>query len=163
MRFRVFRCRKCGLYLYMRDDQKTRKCPNCNYTNSIQKIYTLKTLDSVQEATLYVQYLKLPEGKRGDFENMKNQLTQRTTAKKLSKMEIMGDIFSSLGKKFNDKIPLNALYLACENQGFEREKIDDVLGKMYNEGLVMKSKNEYEEVIIKFVGKPFVFGKMVVK
>jgi phage FluMu protein Com len=163
MHFRIFRCQKCGQYLYIREDQKTKKCPTCNYTNAHHKIFVLKTVDSVQEAVLAVQYFKLPENKRGDFEKMKAQLGQRTSQKRISKMALLGDLFSQLSAKFGNKIPLNALFLMCENNGFERVDIESILDKMYDEGLIMKTKNGCGEIIIKFVSTPFKYGQMIVK
>ncbi len=120
-------------------------------------------MDSVQEAVLAVQYFKIPENKRGDFETMKSQLGQRTSEKRISKMALLGDLLSQLSVKFGNKIPLNAMLLLCENSGFQRVQIETILDKMYDEGLIMKTKNEYGEIIIKFVSKPFKYGQMIVK
>jgi len=55
--FIVFRCRKCGRYLYSREDVKTRKC-TCNYTNHLKKVKVVAKAESEYQAAEIVRKLQ---------------------------------------------------------------------------------------------------------
>ncbi|MBO8181554.1 MAG: DUF1922 domain-containing protein [Archaeoglobus sp.] len=40
MSFYIFRCRKCGRFLYARSSSKTRKCV-CGYTNKLDRVVVI--------------------------------------------------------------------------------------------------------------------------
>jgi peptide methionine sulfoxide reductase MsrB len=50
----VFRCRKCGRYLYSSTDKKTRKC-TCYYTNKIERVRVVARTDDERIAAEIVR------------------------------------------------------------------------------------------------------------
>jgi hypothetical protein len=61
--FIVFRCRKCGRYLYSREGIKTRKC-TCNYTNHLKKV---KVVGRVEDEFQAAEIVRKMQGSGTDF------------------------------------------------------------------------------------------------
>jgi len=55
--FIVFRCRKCGRYLYGREGVKTRKC-TCNYVNNLKKVKIVGKAEDERGASEIVRKLQ---------------------------------------------------------------------------------------------------------
>jgi ribosomal protein L37E len=50
----VFRCKKCGRYLYTNDGAKTKKCV-CGYTNSMKKVIISAKVTEERDASELVR------------------------------------------------------------------------------------------------------------
>ena len=59
----VFRCRKCGRYLYARADNKTRSCV-CGYRNDLRRVRVVARVDDEAKAGEIVRKM---QGKGTDF------------------------------------------------------------------------------------------------
>ncbi|RLI81411.1 DUF1922 domain-containing protein [Archaeoglobales archaeon] len=59
----VFRCRKCGRYIYARDSNKTRKCV-CGYTNSLNRVLVVA---KVEDERLAAELVRQKQGSGTDF------------------------------------------------------------------------------------------------
>ncbi|MHA1730118.1 MAG: DUF1922 domain-containing protein [Promethearchaeota archaeon] len=57
--YKIIRCNKCGLPQYVKEGQKTRKCPNCNKTINLRKVIVLERTNDLKSAVLLVQKLKM--------------------------------------------------------------------------------------------------------
>jgi|GEM_PF-401979 ribosomal protein L37E len=55
--FVVFRCRKCGRYLYTKEGVKTKKCV-CGYTNSMKKTAIKAKVKEERDASELVRKLQ---------------------------------------------------------------------------------------------------------
>ena len=42
----VFRCRKCGVFLFMSSKNKTKICPRCGKVNNIKKVMKFKSFEA---------------------------------------------------------------------------------------------------------------------
>lgn len=64
--FIIFRCPHCFIPQYIKEGQKTRKCPQCNKTINISKVWIRGKTDDIQEAVKIIQSLKLENKKNID-------------------------------------------------------------------------------------------------
>ncbi len=53
----IFRCRKCGRYLYAPQGVKTRKCI-CGHRNELKRVVIVKKVESEREAGEIVRFLQ---------------------------------------------------------------------------------------------------------
>jgi DNA-directed RNA polymerase subunit RPC12/RpoP len=54
----VIRCGRCGGLLLAKADQKTRECPHCNFTITVQKARVLASAGTANEASIKLRQLK---------------------------------------------------------------------------------------------------------
>ncbi len=64
MTFYVFRCRKCGRFLYAKAGQKTKKCV-CGHTNDMRRVVIVKKARDEREAGEIVRVLQARKGAGG--------------------------------------------------------------------------------------------------
>ncbi len=60
----VFKCRKCGRYLYAKASQKTKKCV-CGHTNDLKRVVIVKRVKDEREAGEVVRVLQASKGAEG--------------------------------------------------------------------------------------------------
>lgn len=61
--FLIFKCPNCSIPQYIKEGQKTRKCPQCNKIIQISKAWIRGKTDDIQEAVQIIQKLKLEDKK----------------------------------------------------------------------------------------------------
>lgn len=54
----VFRCRKCGRYLYARNDMKIRICSTCGFRNNLRQVLIITRVDDERMAGEIVRKLQ---------------------------------------------------------------------------------------------------------
>jgi len=64
--FLVFRCRKCGRFLYAKASQKTKKCV-CGHTNDLKRVIIVKKARDEREAGEIVRILQAKKSKSSGF------------------------------------------------------------------------------------------------
>ena len=62
----VFRCRKCGRYLYAEEGSKSRRCV-CGHVNSLRKVTVITRVEEEREAGELVRFLQQKSGKFQGF------------------------------------------------------------------------------------------------
>ncbi|MHA1410309.1 MAG: DUF1922 domain-containing protein [Candidatus Odinarchaeia archaeon] len=66
MKYKVIMCPHCKTPFYIKTGQKTKKCPSCNKTLTIEKIKVIYSTDDVEDALTKVIHLKNPK-KNSEF------------------------------------------------------------------------------------------------
>ncbi len=66
----IFRCRKCGRYLYAPQGIKTRKCV-CGHRNDLKRVVVVKRVKSEKEAG---EIVRLLQGKSTSFESLDKKI-----------------------------------------------------------------------------------------
>jgi len=54
----VFRCKKCGRYLYARNDMKIRICATCGFKNNLRQVSIITKVDDERMAGEIVRKLQ---------------------------------------------------------------------------------------------------------
>ena len=62
----VFRCRRCGRYLYAEERSKNRRCV-CGYVNNLGKVAVIARVEEEREAGELVRFLQQKSRKFHDF------------------------------------------------------------------------------------------------
>ncbi len=67
--FVIFRCRRCGRFLYARRDAKSRICTRCGFKNDLRKVLVVAKADDERTAGEIVRRL---QGGGTDFRSLSN-------------------------------------------------------------------------------------------
>jgi ribosomal protein L37E len=63
----IFRCRKCGRYLYEKAGSKTKTC-TCGYRNYLRRVITIKKVEDERTAGEVVRFMQ--SYKNTDFKSL---------------------------------------------------------------------------------------------
>ncbi|MFX0067526.1 MAG: DUF1922 domain-containing protein [Promethearchaeota archaeon] len=138
-RYIIFVCGNCGLPLFTKETQKTRKCPRCDYSIKIGRARKIGYADDGFEASKIVRFIKLPKDKKGEFKAIDSGAQIRG-----SKRDRFMRILLSLTEESGGKaIPENEIIRAAKNKGLEEEWVDNQLIRLERNGLLLRPKEGF--------------------
>ena len=125
----------------------------------------LKILDSAeteQDASNIIRSMKTPDDIKQRLAILKTQLTSQTS----SPHDLLGKLLTELIATFPNAIPRTLLIDKATNLGLSTEFVDEILGQLHQEGLVIINRDKtlhQTHKLLKFPSVPFHFGKLIVK
>ena len=161
----IFKCEKCGQYMYVKPTQKTKKCLRCRRTYQVNKIERKLTIDEVEGMSRAVERVKELQdqlavkelGSEPDlttpnrFTIASDLPTQVRQAKK--ELQATGNKNATLDQKFahllwqlskkHMSFPKYLIGLASMEYGIESSEVDLLIRRFIKEGKLKCSNNNY--------------------
>ncbi|MFX1486981.1 MAG: DUF1922 domain-containing protein [Promethearchaeota archaeon] len=138
-RYVIFVCDNCGLPLFAKEFQKTRKCPRCYHNIRIERARKIGHADDELKASRIVRFIKLPKDLKAEFKPI-NPSTLQGGSKRDQFMKIM----LSLTKNVEGKaISENELFKISKNHGLDEKWVRNQLARMERNGSIMRPKDGF--------------------
>jgi len=161
----IFKCEKCGQYMYVKPSQKTKKCLRCRRTYRVSKIEDKLTIDEVEGMSAAVAKVKQLQNELATEElgtapdlSLSNRfivaadLPNRVKQTKKS-LESKGNNFATLEQKFAHLLcelskkytcfPKYLIGLASIEYGIEPSELGLLIRQFINEGKLNRANGDY--------------------
>jgi len=138
-RYIIFACSNCGLPLFVKGTQKTRKCPRCDYNIKIERAHKLGYADDALKASRIVRFIKLPEDKRDEF----GPINSYTHVKGSKRDRFMKIVLSLIEKSGGEAIPEIELIRVAKNKGLDEKWVNNQLIGLERNGLIIRPKDGF--------------------
>jgi DNA replicative helicase MCM subunit Mcm2 (Cdc46/Mcm family) len=139
LKFILFPCRRCGALAVAPSDQKTRRCPSCNFSNTLAKVVVIKRFDDKETAVNALRLVKIPRAERGDVPYLAGSAeseNKRTTVE-----DIM--VFFWTIKRFHPEgIAETELLALAKKDGLDMKKVEKYVEKYKQEGALLETGNQ---------------------